>query len=69
MGRVLEVRRWRCGAVLARRHAFESDGFRVDFCSGDVLRDCFVRPISLDPELAEMMVPSRLISSHSRKKR
>ena len=75
--RVPEVRRWRCGAVLARRHAFESYGFRVDSRSGEVLRDCFGCPISLDPELAEIIaserwetdpsfpeVPSRLLSSH-----
>ena len=54
MGRVPEVRRWICGAVLARRHAFESAGFRVDSCSGEVLRDCFGRPISLDPQVAEI---------------
>ena len=78
MCRVPEVRRWICGAVLARRHAFESAGFRVDSCSGELLRDCFGRPISLDPELAEVIaserwetdpslpeVPSRLLSSHS----
>ena len=53
-------------------------GFRVDSRSGEVLRDCFGRPISLDPELAETIasercetdpsfpeVPSRLLSSHS----
>ena len=50
VGRVPELRRWRCGAVPARRHAFESSGFRVDSRSGEVLRDCFGRPISLDPE-------------------
>ena len=78
VGRIAEVRRWRCGAVLARRHAFESAGSRVDSCSGEVLRDCFGRPIPLDPELAEKIaseswetdpsfpeVPSRLLSSHS----
>ena len=53
LGRVPEVRRWRCGAVPARLHVFESAGFRVDSCSGEVLRDTFGRPISLDPELAE----------------
>ena len=30
--------------VVARRHAFESAVFRVDACSGKVLRDCFGRP-------------------------
>ena len=32
VGRIPGVRRWRCGAVLARRHALESDCFRVDSC-------------------------------------
>ena len=50
-----EVRRWRCGAVLSRRHAFERAGFRVDSRSGEFLRDCFGRPISLDPELAAII--------------
>ena len=81
VGRVPEVRRWTCGTVLARRHAFESADFPVDSCSGKVLRDCFGRPISLDPEMAEIIaserwetdssfpeVPSRLLSSHSWKK-
>ena len=75
VGRILEVRRWRCGAVSARRHVFESTGFRVHSCSGEV------RPISLDLDLAEILasdesdtdpsfpeVPSRLLSSHSWKK-
>ena len=78
VGRVPEVRKWRCGAVLARRDAFERAGFRVDSRSWEVLRDCFGRPISLDPELAVIIaselwetdpsfpkVPSRLLSSHS----
>ena len=56
-------------------------GFRVDSCSAEVLRDCSGRPISLDPELAEIIaserwetdssfpeVPSHLLSSHSWKK-
>ena len=43
---VPEERRWRCGAPA--RHAFGSAGFRVDSC----------RPISLDPELVEIMLPS-----------
>ena len=81
VGRVPEVRRWTCGTVLARRHAFESADFPVDSCSGKVLRDCFGRLISLDPEMAEIIaserwetdssfpeVPSRLLSSHSWKK-
>ena len=55
-------------------------GFRVDSRSGEVLRDCFGRPVSLDPELAEMIsserretdpkfpeVPSRLLSSHGKR--
>ena len=49
------VGRWRCGAVTARRHAFESAGFCVDLCSGEVLLDCFGRPISLDQDLAEII--------------
>ena len=74
VGRIPEVRRWRCGAVPARRHAFESAGFRVDSRSGEVLRDGVGRPISLDPEMARPCggrdssfpeVPSRLLSSHS----
>ena len=78
VGRIPEVRRWRCGAVPARRHAFESAGFRVDSRSGEVLRDDFGRPISLGPEMVEIIaserwetnpsfpeVPSRLPSSHS----
>ena len=59
MGRVPEVRRWRCGAVPGRRHAFECAGFRVDSCSGEVLRDCFGHPISLDPELAGIIASER----------
>ena len=65
VGRVLEVRRSRFGAVPARRHAFDSAGF-----SG--------RPICLEPELVEIIAserwetdpsfPSRLLSSHSWKK-
>ena len=54
VGRVLEVR-WSCGAVPARRHAFERAGFRVDSRSREVLHDFFGRPISLDPELAEII--------------
>ena len=77
VGRIPEVRRWRC----ARRHAFESAGFRVDSCSGEVLCDGFDRPISLDPEMVEILasewwetdpsfteVPSHSHSSHSWKK-
>ena len=45
--RILEVRRWRCGGVPARRHAFERAGFRVGSGGGEVLRDCFGRPISV----------------------
>ena len=45
VGRIPEVRRWRCGAVLPRRHAFESVGFRVDSRMGEVHRDGFGRPI------------------------
>ena len=30
-------------------------GFRVDSRSGEVLRDCFGRPVSLDPELAAII--------------
>ena len=55
MGRV----QWRCRAVPTRRHAFESAGFRVDSRSGEVLRDCFGRPISLKPELAEIIASER----------
>ena len=44
VGRIPEVRRWRCGGVPARRHAFGSAGFRVDSRSGEVLRDCLGRP-------------------------
>ena len=51
-----EVRRWRCGAVLARCHAIESAGLRVVSCSGDCF-DCFGRPISLGLEQAEMIAP------------
>ena len=60
---------------------FLSAGLRVDSGSGEVLRDCFGRPISLDPEPAEMVaserwetdlsfpeLPSPLLSSHSWKK-
>ena len=36
VSRVPEVRRWRCAAVPAGRHAFESAGFRVGSCSGEV---------------------------------
>ena len=56
-------------------------GFRVDSCSAEVLRDCLGRPISLDPELAEIIaserwetdssfpeVPSHFLLSHSWKK-
>ena len=76
--RVPEVRRRRCGAVPARRHAFESAGFSCRFMWPR--SDCFGRPISLDLELAEINaseqrrqtscpeVPSRLLSSHPRKK-
>ena len=49
VGRISEVRRWRCVAIPARRHAFENAGFRVDSSSGEVLRDCFGRPMSVDP--------------------
>ena len=31
VGRIPEVKRWRCGAALARRHAFESAGFSCRF--------------------------------------
>ena len=54
---------------------------RVDSCSREVLHDCFGRPFSLDPELAEIIaserwekdssfpeVPSHFLSSHSWKK-
>ena len=66
--------------MLVHRHAFGSASVRVDSCSGEVLRDCFGRPISLDPELAEIIaserletasflkVPSPLLLSHSWKK-
>ena len=57
--RIPEVRGWRCGAVPARRHAFESAGFRVDPRSGDVLRDGSRRPISLHPKLVERSQFSR----------
>ena len=81
VGRIPEVRRWRCGAVPARRHAFQSAGFRVDSLSGEVLRDGFGRPFSLDLEMVEILaserwetdpsfpeVPSQLLSSDSWKK-
>ena len=81
VGRIPEVRRWRCGAVPARRHAFQSAGFRVDSRSGEVLRDGFGRPFSLDLEMVEILaserwdtdpsfpeVPSQLLSSDSWKK-
>ena len=79
--RIPEVRRWRCGAVPTRRHAFESAGFRVDSRSGEVLRDGFGRPMSLDSEMVEIHAserwetdprppeaPPHLLSSHSWKK-
>ena len=59
VGRVPELRRWSCGLVPARRHAFESAGFRVDTCSGEVLRDWFRRPSSLNPGLAEIIAFER----------
>ena len=81
VSRVPEVRRWRCGAVPAGRHAFESSGFRVGSCSGEVLSDGFGRTVSLDPELEEIIasgrgetdsnfreIPSHLLSSQSWKK-
>ena len=46
VGRIPEARRWKNGAVPARRQAFESAGFGVDSRSGDVLRDSFDRPMS-----------------------
>ena len=68
-------KRWRCGTVLACRHAFESAGFRVGSGSGEVLRDCFLgHPISLDPELVEITdlsfpeVPSRFALESLREK-
>ena len=59
VGRIPEVRRWRCGAVPARRYAFQSAGFRVDSRSGEVLRDGFGRPFSLDLEMVEILAPER----------
>ena len=81
VGRVPEFKRWRCGAEPARRHACESDGFRVHFRSGEVLRDCLVVRFLLTPELVEIVaserwetepsfpeVPSPLLSSQSWKR-
>ena len=49
-------RRWRCEAVLARRHA---SFFVSILVAGEVLRDCCGRPTSLDPELAEIIASER----------
>ena len=57
-----EVRNWRWGeggegggVVPSSRHTFESAGFRVDSCSGEVLRDRCCRPTSLYAKLAEVI--------------
>ena len=59
VGRVPEVRRWRCGAVPARRHAFEIAWFSCSIRVTEKLCDCSGRPISLDLELAETTASER----------
>ena len=50
---------WIVSDVAAVCHTFVSAGFRVGSCSAEVLRDCLGRPISLDPELAEIIASER----------